>query len=188
MKYLKDYGIDDLRIDQEDEDAGFNNSNTVVYKNKEGKRIVSFRGTDPKDKYDLLADAHIVAGNFNKSQRYKDWSRTMDAIVAKHGTENIDRIASHSLGARMGLEMGQKHNIASENFNVGSAPVDVTKNVLGKLKCVTVGGPECGLNRKHRNWLVNQDPIGISTVVSPYTNRYIWAREKNPHSLSNWHY
>jgi len=186
IKFLKDAGIEDYEMSPSDDE--FQDDNTAVYKNKAGKRVVSFRGTKPTDKHDMLADLGIVKGTFNKTKRYKDWDNTMSKVVAKHGSDNIERIASHSLGARMGLEMGKKHNIASENFNTGSSPVDIPKNVLGKLKCSTIGGKECGLNKKHRNWLVNTDPVGISTVVSPYTNRYIYQRQANPHGVSNWFY
>jgi len=185
LDYLRKAGIDDLDLDSDNE---FQNPNTAVYKDKKGKRIVSFRGTNIKDKHDLLADAAIVRGTFDRSKRYKDWSNIMDAVVKKHGVDNIDRTVGHSLGGRASLELAKKHNLKSDNFNPGSAPVDVPSNLTKKLSCAIGIGSDCGLYKKNRNWIIHGDPVNTSMAISPFTNRFVYPRQANPHALSNWQY
>jgi len=125
-KYISEAGINDLEIDPEDE--GFQDERTAVYKNKEtGKRIYGMRGTNFKDKKDLKADAWIVAGDVTKSGVYKHWDKQLGGLIDKYGKENVERLVGHSLAGRTALELGKKYDIASESFNTGSAPSDVTK-------------------------------------------------------------
>ena len=187
-KYISEAGINDLEIDPEDEE--FQDERTAVYKNKEtGKRIYGMRGTNFKDKKDLKADAWIVAGDVTKSGVYKHWDKQLGGLIDKYGKENVERLVGHSLAGRTALELGKKYDIASESFNTGSAPSDVTKNVLNKTKCVLFPrSADCVTLRKNRNWLVHTDPVGVSATISPYKNRFIYPRASNPHTIKNWFY
>eukprot|EP00663_Eupelagonemidae_sp_cell21sb_P005979 gene5979-2035_t len=77
-QFLRDKGIQDWEQDEQ-----FADPLTAVYRNPEsGEAVVAFRGTwAPKD---LKADAHILAGAFNRSAQFKAWDRTVQGVINRY--------------------------------------------------------------------------------------------------------
>jgi len=185
-KYLHEAGIN---VDTDDvDDSELQDDTTAVYRDpKTGKYIFAMRGS--ADKKDLMADARIVQGHLEKSGRYKNWDTKLKQLIDKHGIENIDRAVGHSLAGRAALDLGKKYNLPSESFNTGSAPVDIPSNVYKKMKCkLYPNEADCAMAKKHHQWITHLDPIGLSSAISPYRDRYIYPRTANPHGISNWFY
>ena len=106
------------------------NSTVIQRINNDGSRdiIISYRGTDPTNVLDLMADAQIFAGNpdfllGSPVGRFKQAEDTYLRIKEKYPDANI-MITGHSLGAKEGLLVAEKYNIPAELFNVGSSPID----------------------------------------------------------------
>lgn len=106
-------------------------NSTVIQKiNNKGEReiTIAYRGTDPTNALDLVADAVIFSGNITEYfnvpvGRFKQAEDTYKRIKAKYPDAKIT-LTGHSLGAREALLIGEKYNVPTQVFNVGSSPID----------------------------------------------------------------
>ena len=107
-------------------DSELSTMNHIVIKRPDESAIVSYRGTDPSNPYDLFADAIILGGahrdavdlrdtRFNLAEQYY-----LDAKV-KYGAVDL---TGHSLGGAMGDVIGTKYGEKSVVFNPGASPME----------------------------------------------------------------
>lgn len=94
------------------------NSTTFV---KDGKAVISYRGTDPTDMADLMADAAIAMGWNHMSGRFWEADRVYQAAVKKYGAENVE-VTGHSLGGAEALYVARKYGAGGTVFNPGESP------------------------------------------------------------------
>ena len=182
----RDQFLQDKGIQGWEQDRDFADPHTAVYRNPEtGKAVVAFRGTH--EAKDLVADAHILAGTFNKSGQYKAWDKTLKGVVGKYGHENVERLTGHSLGGKGALALGSEHQIPSESFNPGSSPLELQKGIVQNLRC-KIYPESCRFwKTKQRNWHVAGDPISLGLQGSPYKNKVIMPSGANVHTIGNWY-
>ena len=73
---------------------------TYLDKNNEGKVVVAFRGTDPKQAIhnnDLIEDINIAAGNVNAISEFDDYRNHVQRMLDEYGDGNVS-LSGYSLG------------------------------------------------------------------------------------------
>ena len=100
----------------------------TVLDNEHDKIIISFRGTDlARDPHraftDLIADVNIAIGKNERVYRIQQGE-----ILIRNILQTIPRskliLTGHSLGGFVGVNLGEKFNLPSVLFNIGSSPLD----------------------------------------------------------------
>lgn len=140
---------------------------------KDGKAIVSYRGTDLKGKNwarDLSTDLLVGAGLQDLSNRMKKARIVAEKAQQKYGSDNLTT-TGHSLGATQSAYVNRKLKIPGVAFNTGSTPVDLlTRRKYTKgLKNITAEG----------------DIISQFSGSNRATNIKVKPKVKNSHSLIN---
>ena len=128
------------------------------------KIIIGSKGTDPRNKSDLLQDAKILIGAFGSSDRVKRASETAKDAIGKYPGRQIE-FTGHSLGGTVSAELGERFRGRTVAFNMGSSPIK-------------------SLNKKYNNithYTTGIDPISAS---SHHTTLSV-PTQLNVHSLAN---
>lgn len=97
-------------------DRELSNEENAVY-HKDGKVIHSSRGTAVAK--DLVSDAYIVAGRFDKSSRAKRSLENANQVVSKYGKGNVE-YTGHSLGGQSSAFLARKLDGKATTFNAGA--------------------------------------------------------------------
>lgn len=102
-----------------DIDEELSTANHIVFKNrKTGKAVVAYRGTDPTNVDDLLADKDIAGGK-------REHRRFNEALhVAKKAQEKYKdiEVTGHSLGGTQALHVYETLGVRARVYNPGSTP------------------------------------------------------------------
>lgn len=101
-----------------DVDDELTTANHTVYKHRQsGRGIVSYRGTDPSNADDLMADADIIQGK-------RDHKRFRDSLdVAKKAQKKYKELelSGHSLGGTQALHAYEALGVKTRVFNPGAS-------------------------------------------------------------------
>lgn len=163
-------------------DESLSNRNRTLYHNKDtGKAILSFRGTNIKNRADLATDALLALGLKDFSSRFKNANRYSKKSIEKYGKENVV-FTGHSLGASQALYANSKHNIEAHAFNPFIEPKVNKANLLTKGLYSLFKKP---VNNTATIYKTTTDPISIFAPLSSATVKEIKPTRKNGHSLKN---
>lgn len=166
-------------------DVSLSTERTAVYVGK-GITIIANRGTIPTDKSDLIQDALILSGHFDKSDRLKRTLQVINETIKKYPNNKIVN-TGHSLGGRVASELGKILDIKDSKvvaFNVGSSPVDVAKNLLNRGACLLSNSEKCKKEKNQTLYSTGIDPISLASL-SHHGSVLIKPETVNVHSLSN---
>lgn len=120
-----------------DVDDELSTANHTVFKNrKTGSVTISYRGTDPSNVDDLLADKDIALGK-RDHQRFKDALHVAKQTQKKYGADKVD-VTGHSLGGTQALHVYETLVVNARVYNPGAAPKNQTfkKHQYGKAEIV----------------------------------------------------
>lgn len=164
-------------IDQE-----LSNRNRTMYHNKEtGKAVMSFRGTNVKNKGDLATDALLALGLKDFSSRFKNANKYSKKAIEKYGKDNV-AFTGHSLGGSQALYVNSKHGNETHTYNPFVEPKQPKANLLTK-------GLFSMFKRPVQNnaviYKTTTDPISLFSSLSNATVKEIKATSKNGHALKN---
>lgn len=163
------------------------NSTTFV---KDGKAVISYRGTDPLDTADLAADAAIALGWNHMSGRFWEADRTYQAAVKKYGAQNV-QVTGHSLGGAEALYVARKYGASGTVFNPGESPFGeyAEEQLGGSAFDRLVGTHLSGSSRvtvvsSNKNWQkvlpdwarFSDDPVSVAAKL--YGEKLVFMPEK----------
>lgn len=112
LDYLKKYGKTGWLIDP----VFTNDDITVLHKNETGETVISIAGTRWDKTSDVIADAYILVGNSENSEKAKYMIDTVGKIVQKYGQEKTI-ITGHSLGGELSRLCANKYGLKAYIFN-----------------------------------------------------------------------
>ena len=104
VQYLKEQGLSQYIIDKSVADNAPRKRGILVT-SPDGERLLIMRGTT--DKADLVADAKIVAMTDRGAKHQVEAQQTYELARGKGGP--IDKMASHSLGGNLTLDLANRH-------------------------------------------------------------------------------
>jgi hypothetical protein len=170
-------------------DTDLSNSNRAVY-HKDGKAVVSFRGTDlsgSKNRWkDLGTDVLLALGLESMSTRFQNAKKTTDAALTKYGEGNVS-LTGHSLGGSQALYVHQKTGLDTHAFNPGVSPLDVFRSG-GQMdeSFVLSGFPKKTMGRNARAYITRTDLIGgLAPLTKGLKTIVIGQKTRSPHSIKN---
>lgn len=149
------YGLYDYDVDET-----LSDSNSIVIVGKDA--IISYRGTDPANSSDLVADFHILTGASHLPQsvapeRFKLAEDKYQATLAAHPDKEI-KTTGHSLGAHQSLMIARKHGLEGHHYNAGSSVADALIQTTNFIRCNIV---DCPTAQKQYLYTTGNDPISI---------------------------
>lgn len=104
---------------------------TVFYSKQTNRAYVAFRGTNPKDWTDLVADAFIATGReFLHPRFHRAVSRTRE-VQSKYGADNV-RVTGHSLGGTQAMYVNAHTGVPATAYNPGFSPFDLANTTHWK--------------------------------------------------------
>lgn len=107
-------------------DPDLSTENTAVYaKPDKSHAVVSFAGTNIRNKSDLGADANLVVGNLKNTERYRNSAKIASAARNKYG--NNVTLSGYSLGGAVADTLGGEEGYESVVYNPGSNPLWPTR-------------------------------------------------------------
>ncbi|CAL8468236.1 g7775 [Coccomyxa elongata] len=110
-----------------------NRNRTTFYHPDTKKAVVAFRGTNPRDPSDLLADFLIARGQTGLSTRFKTSASTVRKANKKYGKDMVS-VTGHSLGGSQALDVNRRLGNPAYAFNpgsgVGGVPLDILKGAF----------------------------------------------------------
>jgi hypothetical protein len=99
----------------------FSDSNSVVVK-KNNDVIISYRGTNPTNISDLVADVKIATG-FPLTGRFDEAQKKYEAVRATYPDADITT-TGHSLGGALGYSVAKNNQLDGHFFNMGSSIIN----------------------------------------------------------------
>lgn len=151
-------------------DKSLSNKNTKVFTTPDGKAIVSYRGTNPRNLRDLGTDALLSMGLLKKGTRYKHSVRDLDRAIAKYGKENVST-AGHSLGGSLAMAAGNRRGVKNVSFNPGYTPFSLLENRPTKKSTI---------------YRTRGDPISASVLLTRKgKKRNQFKKTLNPHGIES---
>lgn len=174
-------------------------NSTVIEKinnNGEQELIISYRGTDPFNPLDLTADAQIAFGNPSAQLlnfpvgRFREAENKYLELKKQFPNAKIT-LTGHSLGARQALLIGEKYNVPTRAFNVGSSIADYVISNYPKrddIKIYTVDSDWISSpNRKDTSQeVISVVPMQETTLLAPLAGHGLdnfipnWIRSGRP--------
>lgn len=176
------YGSKDLshlgyRIDTE-----LSNRNRTLYHNPEtGKAVLSFRGTNIKNKGDLGTDALLALGLKEISSRFKNANKAAKKTIEKYGKENV-AFVGHSLGGSQALYVNSKHGVETHAYNPFVEPKTSKAHLLTKAMFSLFKKP---VQNNAIIYKTRTDPISIFANLSNAVVKTVKSSHKDGHSLKN---
>lgn len=149
------YGLYEYSIDE-----SLSDRNSIVIIGEDA--IISYRGTDPAESSDLVADFHILTGASHLPQsvapeRFKLATDKYNATKAAYADKEI-KTTGHSLGAHQSLMVARKYGLEGHHYNAGSSVADALIQTTNFLKCNIV---DCPTAEKQYLYTTGNDPISI---------------------------
>lgn len=105
----------------------------IYYEDDGNRAVIANRGTKPTHAADLAQDLNIILGQGQNSPRVKTAVRIGKRIERQTGREVT--YTGHSLGSTSSYFAGRAHKRPSHNFNMGSSPASLMKEVGRIFKC-----------------------------------------------------
>ena len=150
------------------------NNATVIQ--KRNHITIAYRGTDPTNSSDLLADGQIASGNIFSENvtalgRFREADDKYLAVKRAFPDARIT-LSGHSLGAKLGIHTGRLYDLNGTFFNPGSSPLDAPTEIKEAMKT------------RNNNFNIHHifgDPISSSNSWLDYSDKvfthYISPRE-----------
>lgn len=114
-------------------DPFFSDEEATVYVANNGKAILAFKGTQPRNTKqapsDIVADYHIVQGVEENSYEFQHALRKGVEVVQKYGLQNVV-VVGHSLGGTKAMYVSHKLGIHAEVYNAGWSPADIFRHTI----------------------------------------------------------
>lgn len=121
-QHLLDTYMDGYKLDRD-----LSNDVGVVIERPDTSAIIAYRGTDPKNAYDVTADALIALG-YNKEEGVAIPGSRFDRAeqMYKRTSEQYPHVdlTGHSLGGTLGDYIGRKYGENATVFSMGVSPVE----------------------------------------------------------------
>jgi hypothetical protein len=176
------YGGKDMSHLGYEVDSDLSNRNRTMYYNKDtGKAVMSFRGTNVKNKADLATDALLALGLKDFSSRFKNANKYSKRAIEKYGKENV-AFTGHSLGGSQALYVNSKHGNETHAYNPFVEPKQPKANLLTKGLFSMFKRP---VQNNATIYKTTLDPISIFSNLSNANVKEIKPKSKNAHSLKN---
>ena len=179
MEFLKSKDVDGY-----DQDDDLSDAEHAVY-TKDGKVIISYRGTVPSNVNDLKADARILLGELKNGPRYQRSLKAYEDAKKKYPDKEIN-LTGASLGARLANDIAIENKVKSHAFNIGSAPVDIKGSVFDYIKCTLKRNCK-ELKQRHKVYHTFGDIISVSKLGSVGETKIYKPKHKNVHSIANFY-
>lgn len=158
------YGLFGYEIDED-----LTTKNSTIILTPKGDTIISYRGTDPHNPSDLVADANIALGLSHlpaplRPSRFREAEETYQKVKDKYPDREI-KVASHSLGASQGLMIAKEHGLEGFHYNTGASLLDAGIQLKNFIKCSgDGGGEECDTLKKQHFYTTGTDILSISML------------------------
>jgi hypothetical protein len=164
-------------------DQDVSTERTAVYVGSD-RIIIANRGTVPTDQSDLKADALIVAGQFDKSDRLKRSLKTVADVAAKYPGVRLE-MTGHSLGGKVAQMIGLAlPGVKVVTFNMGSSPLDIATSLKDKALCALTNSERCKRLKNQTHYSTGIDPISFASNFL-HGSKHVSAEHVNVHGLSN---
>ena len=184
QKYLPNHSIIDELSD---------NNATVIQ--KRNHITISYRGTDPTNASDLLADGQIASGNIFSENvmalgRFREADNKYEAVRNAYPEHRIT-LTGHSLGSKMGIHTGRLYDLEGTFFNPGSSPLDAPTEIKEAMKTRknhfvihhVFGDPISSSN----SWLDFSDKVHTHYISPSDYARQWYTGEIGGHPLTNFY-
>lgn len=163
-------------------DPNLSNRNRTTYYNQDtGKAVMSFRGTNVKNKADLATDALLALGLKDFSSRFKNANKYSKKAFEKYGKENVV-FTGHSLGGSQALYVNSKHGNETHAYNPFVEPKHAKAQLLTKGLFSLFKRP---VKTNANIYKTTTDPISIFAPLSDANVKEIKPTRKNGHALKN---
>jgi hypothetical protein len=140
-----------------------NNSSVIEAEN--GDVVISYRGTNPFNPSDVLADIEILSG-LPISSRFNESLLKYDLTKKQYPNRSI-KITGHSLGGSEGLHVAKERNAQAYLYNVGSSPVDILhKKGQKNIYFYHTIGDLISLSNKTMSHVKNVEPKNIRAIIA----------------------
>jgi hypothetical protein len=108
-------------------DRELSDENHIVVQRPDGSAIVAYRGTDPTNPNDLMADLLILGGAYKdavdlQGTRFNKADEYYRNTITKYS--DVD-VTGHSLGGSMGIAIGSLYGAKTVVFNPGASPFEL---------------------------------------------------------------
>ena len=110
---------------------------TYLDKNNEGKVVIAFRGTSPKEALhnnDLVEDINIAAGNVNAISEFDDYRNHVKRMLDEYGDGNVS-LSGYSLGGGKAVALtreGDLRNRLGQTFAIAPGITSNDRDLRGK--------------------------------------------------------
>jgi hypothetical protein len=167
-------------------DYHYSDNNIGTWTNESIKQaVIAFRGTDFSSTKDLFQDLLIVGSLSKLSTRYLQGVKMLKKVQQDFPGFHI-ALTGHSLGGKIGLNVGTKMNTKSVLFNIGSSPTDKPKDLLYSTICNIFDLKACQPFRKITHYHVTGDPLSASAAnISAFKTVRQKMTASNPHGIDN---
>lgn len=151
---------------------------------KDGKVIISVRGTDVTDPRDLANDALILTGLNHKSNRYKRNKKFVQDAIDKHGKENVE-IVGHSLGGNIAKQLSRDLDVKAKVYNPGAGPRQLLQGTADRIACkLKPKGKRCRKAKLTTTYRTALDPVSL-LGISGVNTKTVKQKGLDPHTLKN---
>lgn len=109
-----------------------NNKHTVVNDTKRNRKVVIFKGTNPKDSRDLVSDAALALGQEKRNTRFKNSKSIVKKVrkaSKKQGMGSKLTVIGHSLGGSLAEFASNKKKDKTITVNKGAGLNQIGKNI-----------------------------------------------------------
>ncbi|CAL5225333.1 g8136 [Coccomyxa viridis] len=156
-----------------------NRNRTAFHHPGTGHTVVAFRGTNPFNPFDWIANSHILRGTEWASSRFRTSHAVVRKANKKYGIGNVT-VTGHSLGGSQALDVNRRLGNDAVAYNPGAGLGDLTRDIVARAF-----GP--AIKKKATATILSApgDPIGTLGLFSGERRVWVKPRTKNPHSLKN---
>jgi len=147
----------------------------------QNRAVVANRGTKVRDANDLIQDLGIILGQGDRSSRVKTAVRIGKRIERQTGRDTI--YTGHSLGSATSYMAGRAHKRPSYNFNIGSSPAQLLKEVGKMVNCEAGFEGDCIDDELKKNTHIFHNSADPLSVVS---YEYQGSHHETPKAWTNW--
>ena len=162
--------------------TNFSNTDMLTVKDTSNNIIISFRGTDDKNKTgNFLRDFiqnnyNIATGNKNKLTRVTEVEGLVRQLVNRYGADNIT-LTGHSLGGMVATKISSDMGLKAYVFNIGSSLMDDETAVNNLVTHYTTNNIKKGII----------DVLSVSSTLRDDYTTYIVKKKQgvNTHSIDN---
>ena len=140
----------------------------------EGKVVMAFRGTDPKDALhnnDLVEDVNIAAGNVNAISEFDDYKNTIANLLEEYGDGNVS-LSGYSLGGGKAVALTQDKDLRSR--------LGTTMALAPGMTATDPHLREKAHDTKIQYYYKHSDMVANSLLSHGGSNHHVWYDEMNP--------